>query len=698
MKLVQINIKNFRQFKGPHSLDLSPKGGKNINIIHANNGFGKTATYRAINWCLFHKEPRLKAHQNDVPSRLNFKAEHSAKVGMETPVSVELKFLKKDENGKERPITIMRREFYRKVSGLSKSSGKAAKSSLLHAKNELQLTYYDNKGKGSIELENERAENYIERNVINSELKTFYFFDGENVSKFIEDNRANKVADHLDLLTSVTDMQRVFKNLGVLQTKLISKRPKGETEDLDELIITKTEHCSQLAVSIKELSSELDKTDKSIETFKGEIDRLRTDIAKNADTKKLMSQRDELDTKKRNLHIELDKVETHDRLNILENMSSVLSYKLVLDLDNIIGKKIDDDELPPPIIQNIDAIDTIIDKNNIVIDNDIFAEIKWKNKKTNKESFLKAIADFNKESVNKRNSQLARLAMKTKDFTSSLLRLDPKNVFELSKQSHDEKKTIQKNIKEIEDERISLTKQMGSFDDDEHKRNVKFLQVNEQHLKESRFTRGVLQGRLETSLETFESDKKHIVDMRKRQGTGSLLNQQIEFIEKSKELLEDTIENTRQSIVKSTSKRFSSLVNKISHKKNFFNAEITDEYSIKVLNQLNKDLLPKNGGSLLSTGELFVMGYCYMIAMEQGVDQDFPFLIDTPLSASDPKYKMAIIDEIVSLSKEGKQFTFFFTKSELDKDVHNRLKKYTANEYQIMNKSNGEDGHFERKD
>ena len=53
MKFRKIELRNFRQFYGDQNIVFSTDVNKNITLIHAENGTGKTALLNAILWCFF---------------------------------------------------------------------------------------------------------------------------------------------------------------------------------------------------------------------------------------------------------------------------------------------------------------------------------------------------------------------------------------------------------------------------------------------------------------------------------------------------------------------------------------------------------------------------------------------------------------------------------------------------------------------
>ncbi|WP_169303036.1 AAA family ATPase [Thalassotalea mangrovi] len=53
MKFRKIKLKHFRQFYGEQCIEFSTNNNKNITLIHAENGTGKTAFLNAILWCFY---------------------------------------------------------------------------------------------------------------------------------------------------------------------------------------------------------------------------------------------------------------------------------------------------------------------------------------------------------------------------------------------------------------------------------------------------------------------------------------------------------------------------------------------------------------------------------------------------------------------------------------------------------------------
>lgn len=53
MKLEQLVVENFRQFKGRQEIIFADQRSRNVTIVHAENGFGKTTLLKALMWALY---------------------------------------------------------------------------------------------------------------------------------------------------------------------------------------------------------------------------------------------------------------------------------------------------------------------------------------------------------------------------------------------------------------------------------------------------------------------------------------------------------------------------------------------------------------------------------------------------------------------------------------------------------------------
>src|SRR5687767_5170372 len=87
MRISSVKLNNFRQFYGQQELAFPTNGNKNVTLIHAENGFGKTSILNAVLWCLFRQVTPKFERPEDI---INYDARDA---GVKTArVDVEIEF------------------------------------------------------------------------------------------------------------------------------------------------------------------------------------------------------------------------------------------------------------------------------------------------------------------------------------------------------------------------------------------------------------------------------------------------------------------------------------------------------------------------------------------------------------------------------------------------------------------------------
>jgi DNA sulfur modification protein DndD len=58
MIIKRVELHNYMCYQGEQTIDLTPRPGRPVVVVHGDNGFGKTSLLNAISWCLFGKQRR----------------------------------------------------------------------------------------------------------------------------------------------------------------------------------------------------------------------------------------------------------------------------------------------------------------------------------------------------------------------------------------------------------------------------------------------------------------------------------------------------------------------------------------------------------------------------------------------------------------------------------------------------------------
>lgn len=183
MNIREIELNNFRIYKGRNKINLSPNGDRNIIIVSGNNGFGKTTFLMSLVWCLYGKNmgkvdelyrkeiDEKGGYSKYIGNSLNFEAQ---KIG-ETRFSVAVTFT--DVEIPDTPcteITIIR-----------------SYDSATNYDDELEILIDGRKNDlftGSKEEIAKEEEIFIRDYILPIEIAKFFFFDAEKIVSFAQIN------------------------------------------------------------------------------------------------------------------------------------------------------------------------------------------------------------------------------------------------------------------------------------------------------------------------------------------------------------------------------------------------------------------------------------------------------------------------------------------------------------------------------
>lgn len=183
MKINRIKLKNFRQFEDC-TLEFSNSSEKNVTVILGDNTYGKTTLVRAFIWCLYGDKSQFTDKtllNNDVVMNMPLDAERSVEVQIDL-----------EHEGKD--YRVITSEIYKKDRNTQKVSR------LKRSETKLYITTAE----GTKSIQDTGVARTEINKILSSELKDYFFFDGEN-------NRIDKVARSRNLEQAVSDLTGLKK-------------------------------------------------------------------------------------------------------------------------------------------------------------------------------------------------------------------------------------------------------------------------------------------------------------------------------------------------------------------------------------------------------------------------------------------------------------------------------------------------------
>lgn len=252
MKINRITLTNFRQYKQA-DIEFSKDPNRNITVILGENGYGKTTLIRAFIWCLY---PTTNiGFENKV--LLNSEVADGMAINQEKEVKVKIELEHAGCN-----YVIITKETYKKASNNYVVSLKKAATTM----------YKNNPSMGEIALcdvPKSRVNMEIE-NILGSELKDYFFYDGET-------NKIESVAKKNSVKNAISRLMGI-KRIETLQEYFDPTRTQSVVSRLDEDLKGEDLDIEFLKSELDDLKKSVEKKKSDVEIHESEINRIDDDL------------------------------------------------------------------------------------------------------------------------------------------------------------------------------------------------------------------------------------------------------------------------------------------------------------------------------------------------------------------------------------------------------------------------------------
>lgn len=302
MLLKKLTINDFRQYKGLQEMYFSSDKEKNITLVIAKTGVGKTTIEQAFTWCLYGE-----TNFSD-KSLLCKSTAHDMAPNDEKTVSVILEFV---HNNIEYTCK-SEQTYYKDNNGVLKS--KARKVTLEYPGKDGQQQF----------VKETQIEGEINK-ILPKDLSNYFFFDGErigNMSKEIAKGKSKEFPDAVKNLLGLSAFESALNHLNGAHNQ--NSVVKSYNKSFDS---TGNEELKQLIDEIEKLEADRDKTDariteideKDLPAVKYEKDKILKEQIKFSNVDALI--------KERNIHEEDLKKEEKLRQNNVSDYMKIFSER-----------------------------------------------------------------------------------------------------------------------------------------------------------------------------------------------------------------------------------------------------------------------------------------------------------------------------------------------------------------------------------
>lgn len=637
MYIKEIQLNNFRIYKGLNTISLLPTEDKNIIVVSGKNGYGKTTFLMSLVWCLYgkqmekvdelyEKEIRDKGNYTKyIANSLNRKAYEEG----ETEFSVSVTF-----SGVKIPdITCNEVTIRRSYNVVSSTSDKV----------DVLIDGYPNELIEDLTKENQKGEEIFIRDfILPIEIAKFFFFDAEKIVSLAEVNSNNQRRQLSKAYSEVLGIQKYEDLKANLEEKQDEyRRRSAKPEEQEEL--------NQLHADIANTNIQTEKYQDQIDELKHE----RNQKEKEAEDiqRKLIREGDKMTLDELNLlkeeQIKLEQ-QKNDIQEKLKDLLDIIPFALAGDavagvseqLNNeqdLSEQKYRQDDVKEKIDQIRQDIETERIKTNFVINVNIRDFYEAQIKKLVKKYFysdlkdipenIKVLHDFSNSETNEFNQLVNTIKHSFKDMFSQMnteYSFVKNQLDSITRKIRDAEKSAEDEyIAALRDTKERLDKRIISIENEIESIVLKIGELSNQG-KSYKQRQEILRKKIDESSVYSEKEQK----------TKQLINRLQKFINLFKEEKK-----------KSLGEKMLHALDLLLHKKNFIkkvDVDISisgDDIDIILYNNNNK-IIDK---SSLSMGERQMYASALLSSLVDESEIEFPVFIDSPMQKFDEEHAKNII-------------------------------------------------------
>ncbi len=647
MKILSLKLNNFRQFYGEQEIQFSTDPYKNITLIHAENGVGKTALLNAIKWCFYEDTTQ---NFRDKKALLNNYAQDNG----EDKYFVEVEF---EEDGK---FFYCRRGF----DSISKHYFKMTQ---------------DTPETGHKPIDD--PELFI-NSIIPKDMSEYFFFQGEGVGSFtkITSGSNMKVKEAIHNILGFKIAKQAIADLNDIKKDY---RKEVSSRDKDSELSKLNESISELEQAKVQKDERHEQCQKNIALYADKVQAIDDRLLNSNSAVIKQNQKIRNDLIKREAFLkEKIRAKTKDKRDLIRKFGThVFARKLATQALDFINEEEFAGTIPAPYNENL--VRQILEQHECICGAEIsdgseaFVNIKM---------LLANAADPDQGNrVIRARETLKAIQTKNQDAKDVL----GSNQLDIA-QSHNELEDVKKSLQEI-----SLKMIDGQVDE------IRNLEENRKDYERNRDTEFRLQGRLESEIEDLArniNSKQNRINQLIAQSTGmNIYQESLEILTAVEELLVTTLQTAEESSFKD----LSALINKTLDKyvRQAFSARIDkNTFNIRLIDKQDRQVAESDGQQLLLS-LTFISSLIELAARRKDAKGEIltpgviaPFVIDAPFGVLDNSYKGNMAK---SIPESVEQVVFLLSSSHWEGTVEENIRDRVGKEYNLVAEVNDEQGQKE---
>jgi DNA sulfur modification protein DndD len=338
MILKRLRLRNFRQFKGEQEISFAPSGSENVTVIHAENGFGKTALLNALHWGFWGKMT------SDMPIPENLITECLATAGADKNLeaAVEIEYTHDDD------------EFF------LKRSITLASQRHDHRNTNLELHKVE---RGTLQKIDSPAASIS--NQIPEAMGELFFFNGENLSQFANESKSDQIREAIYNVLGLELMEKAIDRAKKARSLLNQDLNKHADADMQR----KIEDLQKYDEEIKQLEDDLKLIGENQVALEGDNSTIEKKLEATHDSRLAQEKRNGL---KQNLDSTRESLEAQDAVLIkliAEKAYYLFSSNLTSQGEEIVNRLEEEGKIPAKFTATV--LEKLLENGKCICDADL---------------------------------------------------------------------------------------------------------------------------------------------------------------------------------------------------------------------------------------------------------------------------------------------------------------------------------------
>jgi DNA sulfur modification protein DndD len=351
MKLHNIELVNFRQFKDRQTIDIATDSPENVTVIYGENGRGKTGIFRALMFCLYGdkclSQDELSGEQKKQGLKLINEVALKENIGISVTAQVTMTFSHQGQTFR----------IVRSIDALMKTDGTIVQSQ----GSRVGLQQTDATGNTlPIETDPDKITALIQE-ILNSRLRDYFLFDGERIERLTRNTkeRREEVRQGIRALLDLDAMELAIAGLKSLISQIekeISHKSTGELQRVTTII-------TDLNSKIEKLENAQELGNQEQKRLEHKIHEISELVSENKETADKEKKRQDLFKNSQDLTVERDALK-REMAGYLSKGAQLVASEIIEQLREELDLRRHKGELPPNIrkefVENLLALERCI--------------------------------------------------------------------------------------------------------------------------------------------------------------------------------------------------------------------------------------------------------------------------------------------------------------------------------------------------